>query len=82
MNAGRELQFSLASHDVKGPCRKLLHFTAITLTRLQPRGVFRRVKYVAHHLSRSENVVKILTKKEGRSNVYVGNRLGQFFCSI
>lgn len=63
-------------------CMANLHFTAITLTRSQLWGGFRRVKYITHPLSRSEDVVKILTKKEGRSNTYVGNRLEQFFCSI
>lgn len=63
MNEGKESQFSLLSQGVRGPCRTLLHFTAITVIKPQPRGALRRVKYFAHPLSRPEDVAMNLTKK-------------------
>lgn len=61
-----------------GPRRAAPHRRASTAAPAQPGGAGESTQ----PRSSSERVVKIWTKKEGRSNVYVGNRLEEFFCSI
>lgn len=79
LKEGKDLQFPFVSWIWKAHIGNL-HISLQLHYPDHSHGVFRMIKYTAHPLSRSEDIVEIWTKQE--EEVTCGNGLEEFFCSF